>query len=201
MTQTVVFVANGFTKENIRLQPWRYVYELASYRARNSNVVVITEGDHEVILDEVKVKVGEKEVSTSYKFMEDRAKKKAERSRSDTKSVEQAKEDADDFMATAPTVSKEKARKIKSSGTIKGAKKNNLDKIMSEQIKVLAEKQGIKYDKPKPKKKIENPKPVVKEKIKVKTEKAKEDSVKMEESKKDSVKKEEPKKEIKTLKR
>ncbi|MDA3839270.1 MAG: VWA domain-containing protein [Candidatus Delongbacteria bacterium] len=164
---------------------------------KGEEYVVITEGDHEVVLDEMIVEDSEGErVSTSFKFMEDRAKKKAERSRSDTKSVEQAKEDADDFMATAPSVSKEKARKIKSSSTNKGEKKNNLDKIMSEQIKVLAEKQGIKYEKPKPKKKpkkkINKPKPVVKKKKII---------VKKEKVKKDSIKKEEPKKEIKTLKR
>ena len=160
--------------------------------------VVVTEGEHEVVLDEIVTKdaVG-KSVSTSSRFMEDRAKKKADRSRSETKSVEQAKEDADDFMATAPTVSKDKARKIKTWGKTKGTKKNNLDKIMSEQIKVLAEKQGIKYEKPKPKKKpikkviSKLKKKVVEKKVKVKTEKAKEDSVK----------KEEPKKEIKTWKR
>ncbi|MDA3886948.1 MAG: VWA domain-containing protein [Candidatus Delongbacteria bacterium] len=164
---------------------------------KGKEYAVITEGDREVVLEEMETmsvsEVGDV-LSTSAKFMEDRAKKKAERSRSDTKSLEQAKEDADDFMATAPSVSKEKARKIKSSSTNKGEKKNNLDKIMSEQIKVLAEKQGIKYDKPKPKrkKKINIPTPVVKKKkIKVETEKAKEDSIK----------KEEPKKEIKTLKR
>ena len=44
MAKSIVFVANGFTKENIRLQPWRYVYEIACSRARNSKVVVVTEG-------------------------------------------------------------------------------------------------------------------------------------------------------------
>ena len=47
MTRSIVFVANGFTKKNIRLQPWRYVYEIACSRAKNSNVFVITEGSEE----------------------------------------------------------------------------------------------------------------------------------------------------------
>ena len=47
MVKSIVFVANGFTKENVRLQPWRYVYELACSRAKDANVVVITEGDTE----------------------------------------------------------------------------------------------------------------------------------------------------------
>ena len=49
MAQSIVFVANGFTKENIRLQPWRYVYEIACSRASNNKVVVITEGDTEKV--------------------------------------------------------------------------------------------------------------------------------------------------------
>ena len=47
MEGSVVFVANGFDKENCRLQPWRYVYELARYRARFQNVYVLTEGVEE----------------------------------------------------------------------------------------------------------------------------------------------------------
>jgi len=49
---TIVFVANGFTKENARLQPWRYVYELALSRAKECNVYVITEGSSELITEE-----------------------------------------------------------------------------------------------------------------------------------------------------
>ncbi|MBN2788693.1 MAG: VWA domain-containing protein [Candidatus Delongbacteria bacterium] len=150
---------------------------------KGEEYVVVTEGDHEVVLDEMIVESAEGErVSSSFKFMEDRAKKKADRARNEDKTVEQAKEDADDFMATAPSVSEEKARKIKSSSTNKGEKKNNLDKIMSEQIKVLAEKQGIKYDKPKPKK--------------IKDKEISKEEIKKEEVKKDSVKKE-----VKILKR
>lgn len=39
-----MFVANGFTKDNVRLQPWRYVSELAFSRAEKNNVILITEG-------------------------------------------------------------------------------------------------------------------------------------------------------------
>lgn len=55
MKSTVVFVANGFTRDNLRLQPWRYVYELARHKCKNSNVIVITEGDSdqkEVLLND-----------------------------------------------------------------------------------------------------------------------------------------------------
>ena len=45
MRKTVVFVANGFTRDNVRLQPWRYIYELAKYKSATHDVVVITEGD------------------------------------------------------------------------------------------------------------------------------------------------------------
>ena len=38
----ILFVAPGFTRENIRLQPWRYVYELASQSTGRGNVVVLT---------------------------------------------------------------------------------------------------------------------------------------------------------------
>lgn len=49
MKGTIIFVANGFTKENIRLQPWRYVYELAKHKSSSNNVVVITEGNREAL--------------------------------------------------------------------------------------------------------------------------------------------------------
>ena len=52
MKDTVVFVANGFTKENARLQPWRYVYELALHRAGNCKVYVLTEGNEEQYIEE-----------------------------------------------------------------------------------------------------------------------------------------------------
>lgn len=45
MSDIVVFVANGFSKENMRLQPWRYVYELAKHKSKSSDVIVITEGN------------------------------------------------------------------------------------------------------------------------------------------------------------
>lgn len=47
MKQSVVFVANGFNKENARLQPWRYVYELAISQSADSRVYIITEGNEE----------------------------------------------------------------------------------------------------------------------------------------------------------
>ena len=52
MKNTIVFVANGFTKENARLQPWRYVLELALYRAKECEVYVITEGSSDQIIEE-----------------------------------------------------------------------------------------------------------------------------------------------------
>lgn len=42
-----VFVANGFNKENCRLQPWRYVYELAKHQSANNRVIVVTEATGE----------------------------------------------------------------------------------------------------------------------------------------------------------
>ncbi len=44
MTNTIIFVANGFNRDNVRLQPWRYVYELAKHKNEKNNVIVITEG-------------------------------------------------------------------------------------------------------------------------------------------------------------
>lgn len=44
MSKLIVFVANGFIKDNIRLQPWRYVYELAKHQSTSNRVIVITEG-------------------------------------------------------------------------------------------------------------------------------------------------------------
>lgn len=48
MTDTVIFVANGFTRDNVRLQPWRYVYELAKYKSKEDKVIVITEGSSDI---------------------------------------------------------------------------------------------------------------------------------------------------------
>lgn len=45
MIGNVVIVANGFTRENIRLQPWRYLYEIARHLQQKVNVIVITEGE------------------------------------------------------------------------------------------------------------------------------------------------------------
>lgn len=45
MTEVVVFVANGFNKENTRLQPWRYVFEIAKQRGQGKSVVIITDGE------------------------------------------------------------------------------------------------------------------------------------------------------------
>ncbi len=52
MNNTTVFIANGFTKENIRLQPWRYVYELARHKCNSGKVIVITEGALESSIEE-----------------------------------------------------------------------------------------------------------------------------------------------------
>ncbi|HQO10354.1 MAG TPA: CsgG/HfaB family protein [Clostridiales bacterium] len=101
---------------------------------------VIKEGDAEVVMETT----GAGRPAES--FLEERAVKKAERARNESKSKEQAKEDETDFLSTAPSVASDEAKRIKDSGSAKGEMKNNLDKIMSEQIKVVAEKQGIKYD-------------------------------------------------------
>lgn len=47
MSNCVVFVANGMSKENVRLQPWRYLYELANKIASRDGyrVVIVTEGE------------------------------------------------------------------------------------------------------------------------------------------------------------
>lgn len=44
MSDCIVFVAHGFTRENVPLQPWRYLFEIARRIAETRNVVVITEG-------------------------------------------------------------------------------------------------------------------------------------------------------------
>lgn len=44
MDSCIVIVANGFTSDNVRLQPWRYLYEIAVRLASRKPVVVITEG-------------------------------------------------------------------------------------------------------------------------------------------------------------
>lgn len=44
MDDSIVFVAHGFTRENIRLQPWRYLFEIAKRITKARKVVVITEG-------------------------------------------------------------------------------------------------------------------------------------------------------------
>ena len=41
----VVIVANGFSRENVRLQPWRYLYEIACHISEKRKVVVITDGE------------------------------------------------------------------------------------------------------------------------------------------------------------
>ena len=47
MKAPCVFVAHGFSRENIPLQPWRYIYELAVRFASHQPVVVITDGSSE----------------------------------------------------------------------------------------------------------------------------------------------------------
>ena len=44
MSECVVIVANGFTHGNVRLQPWRYLYEIAKRLGTGKTVVVVTEG-------------------------------------------------------------------------------------------------------------------------------------------------------------
>ncbi len=48
MSDSIVFVAHGFTRENVRLQPWRYLFEIARRIAETRNVVMITEGVEDV---------------------------------------------------------------------------------------------------------------------------------------------------------
>ena len=51
MTDTVVLVANGFTRDNVRLQPWRYVFELAKHKSKSNKVFVLTEGGTDAAID------------------------------------------------------------------------------------------------------------------------------------------------------
>ncbi|MCW9057765.1 MAG: glycosyltransferase family 4 protein [Gammaproteobacteria bacterium] len=44
MKNCIVIVANGLSRENVRLQPWRYLYEIARYISVGHKVVMITEG-------------------------------------------------------------------------------------------------------------------------------------------------------------
>lgn len=44
MNDRIVIVANGLSRENVRLQPWRYLYEIARSIAVRHKVVMITEG-------------------------------------------------------------------------------------------------------------------------------------------------------------
>ena len=104
--------------------------------------VVVKEGDAEIVMESSGV--AGKPAAES--FMEERAVRKADRARNETKSKEQAKEDETDFLAAAPSVAKDEAKRIKETGSTKGEMQNNLDKIMSEQIKVVAEKHGIRYE-------------------------------------------------------
>lgn len=45
MSGSCVFVAHGLRRENMRLQPWRYVYELAVRFAARQPVVIVTDAD------------------------------------------------------------------------------------------------------------------------------------------------------------
>ncbi len=47
MSNSAVFVASGFSQDNIRLQPWRYVYELALHKSKTANAVILTEGEND----------------------------------------------------------------------------------------------------------------------------------------------------------
>ena len=44
MKNCIVIVANGLSRQNVRLQPWRYIYEIARRIAAKHTVVMITEG-------------------------------------------------------------------------------------------------------------------------------------------------------------
>lgn len=44
MTGSIIIVASGFSQDNVRLQPWRYLYEIARRLGALKPVVVITEG-------------------------------------------------------------------------------------------------------------------------------------------------------------
>lgn len=41
----LVIVANGFRKKDIRLQPWRYIYEIAVHLSEKYHVVILSDGD------------------------------------------------------------------------------------------------------------------------------------------------------------
>lgn len=43
MSETILFVAHGFRRENILLQPWRYIYEIAVRMVAGRRVIVITD--------------------------------------------------------------------------------------------------------------------------------------------------------------
>jgi len=52
MEKTIILVANGFSRDNMRLQPWRYIYEIASRLADAGNVIILTDGDTEYETEE-----------------------------------------------------------------------------------------------------------------------------------------------------
>ena len=45
MSTCLVIVAAGFCRENIRLQPWRYLFELAVREARHRRVIIVSNAD------------------------------------------------------------------------------------------------------------------------------------------------------------
>lgn len=47
MESRIVIVANGFSRQNVRLQPWRYLYEIARRLATRATLTVLTEGPAE----------------------------------------------------------------------------------------------------------------------------------------------------------
>lgn len=162
--------------------------------------VVVKEGDAEVVMES-----SGDSGKPAESFMEERAVKKADRARNETKSKEQAVEDEKDFLASAPSVAKEEAKRVKDTGSAKGEMKNNLDKIMSEQIKVVAEKQGIKYEEKKTdsvkaddKKKNDKKREEFKKIIKANTTKKDSDSTKVEVKPGKAVKPADVKPEVKT---
>ena len=47
MSTSVVIVANGISRENMRLQPWRYLYEIAVRIAHRHDTILVTEGNQD----------------------------------------------------------------------------------------------------------------------------------------------------------
>lgn len=46
MAKKILFVVKGINADNLRLQPWRYVYEIAKHLAKGNTVWVLSDGDN-----------------------------------------------------------------------------------------------------------------------------------------------------------